>query len=85
MWVPRGSANAYKEASGWKDFQNIRELINGDANVDGVVNAADVVEVVNAVDGKPSNRFLPYNADQTGDGIDASDVDAIVNIILRND
>ena len=83
VWVPKGSANAYREADGWKDFNNIRELIKGDANVDGVVNVADVVEVVNAVNGKPSNRFLPYNADQNGNGVDASDVNAIVDIIMQ--
>ena len=83
VWVPKGSANAYREADGWKDFNNIRELIKGDANVDGVVNVADVVEVVNAVNGKPSNRFLPYNADQTGNGVDTSDVKAIVDIIMQ--
>ena len=83
LWVPKGSVNAYKKANGWNDFKNIRELIPGDANVDGVVNAADVVEVVNAVNGKPSNRFLQYNADQTGNGIDANDVKAIVDIIMQ--
>ena len=75
--------NAYKGANGWQDFNNIRELIPGDANVDGVVNVADVVEVVNAVNGKPSDRFLPYNADQTGNGVDANDVKAIVDIIMQ--
>jgi hypothetical protein len=83
LWVPEMSVNAYKEANGWKEFKNIRELLPGDANVDGVVNAADVVEVVNAIDGKPSDRFLQYNADQDGNGVDASDVNAIVDIIMQ--
>lgn len=26
VWVSKGSANAYKEANGWKDFLNIREF-----------------------------------------------------------
>ena len=83
LWVPKGSGNAYKKANGWKDFKIIRELIPGDANVDGVVNVADIVEVGNAVEGKPSERFLPYNADMDGNGIDASDVDAIVDGIMQ--
>lgn len=83
LWVPQGSLAAYQEANGWKNFKNIRELIPGDANVDGVVNAADVVEAVNAVNGRPSDRFLQYNADLNGNGVDASDVKAIVDIIMQ--
>ena len=51
----------------------------GDANVDGVVNAADIVEAINAKKNTPSTRFVQYNVDQTGNGIDASDINAIVN------
>ena len=51
----------------------------GDANVDGVVNAADIVEAINAKKNTPSTRFVQYNVDQTGNGVDASDINAIVN------
>ena len=54
----------------------------GDANVDGAVNAADVVEAVNAKKGSPSFRFLQYNVDQTGNGVDTSDINAVVNKAL---
>ena len=82
--VPKGSVEAYKEADGWKAYKDIlKELIPGDANVDGVVNIADIVEVVNAVEGKPSERFLPYNADMDGNGIDVDDVNAIVDSIMQ--
>ena len=83
LWVPQGSLATYQETNGWKKFKNIRELIPGDANVDGVVNAADVVEVVNAVDDKPSDRFLQFNADQDGNGVDADDANSIVDIIMQ--
>jgi len=83
VWVPRGCSKSYKEAEGWYYFQNIRELINGDTNVDGVVNVADIVETVNAVNGNPSDRFLLFNADQDGNSVDASDIDAIVKTIME--
>lgn len=83
LWVPQGSLATYQETNGWKKFKNIRELIPGDANVDGVVNAADVVEVVNAVDDKLSDRFLQFNADQNGNGVDADDANSIVDIIMQ--
>ena len=55
----------------------------GDANVDGVVNAADLVEALNAKKGTPSTRFIQYNADQTGNGVDANDIKAIVEKIMK--
>ena len=40
----------------------------GDANDDGKVNVADVVEVVNAKAGNPSASFSMTNADVDGNG-----------------
>lgn len=83
LWVPQGSLAAYNAADGWKLFQNIRELIPGDANLDGKADAADVVETVNAVKGSPSESFFLPNADQNGNKqADANDVRVIVNIIM---
>lgn len=83
LWVPLGSLAAYNAADGWKLFQNIRELIPGDANLDGKADAADVVETVNAVKGSPSESFFLPNADQNGNKqADANDVRVIVNIIM---
>ena len=42
----------------------------------------DVVEAVNAKKGSPSIRFIQYNVDQTGNGIDASDINAVVNKVM---
>ena len=82
LWVPRGCKGNYKNTDPWSSFLYTNELIMGDANVDGVVNAADVVEAVNAKKGSPSIRFIQYNVDQTGNGIDASDINAVVNKVM---
>ena len=55
----------------------------GDANGDGVVNAADIVEVVNYIKGISSDKFDASAADVNGDGnINIADVICIANIIL---
>ena len=58
-------------------------VLLGDANNDGVVNVADVVEMINARDNKPSAYFVMKNADFDGDGsITDADIDAVVKIIM---
>ena len=42
LYVPKGSKGYYQEASVWKDFKQIMELEQGDANGDGKVTIADV-------------------------------------------
>lgn len=59
------------------------EPVKGDANNDGMVNVADVVEMINARDNKPSAHFVMKNADFDGDGsITDADIDAVVKIIM---
>jgi hypothetical protein len=58
-------------------------IIKGDANSDGTVNAADIVEVVNYIMGNPSAKFNQEAADANGDGtVNAADIVTIVNIIM---
>ena len=58
-------------------------VLLGDANNDGVVNVADVVEMINARDNKPSAHFVMKNADFDGDGsVTDADIDAVVKIIM---
>jgi hypothetical protein len=58
-------------------------VTSGDANGDNVVNAADIVELVNSIMGKPSAKFNKSAADVNGDGVvNAADIVAIVNIIM---
>ena len=57
--------------------------VKGDANGDGVVNAADIVEVVNYIMGNPSEKFNVAAADVNGDNVvNAADIVSIVNIIM---
>ena len=58
--------------------------VKGDANDDLKVNAADLVEMVNAKNNKASDKFVLKNADIDGSGkITQSDIDAVVKIILK--
>ena len=54
LYVPVGAKARYQAAAGWKNFYNIveKDLLTetrGDVNGDGVVNAADIVEIVNII------------------------------------
>jgi hypothetical protein len=62
----------------------IEESIRGDANDDGVVDQADIEEVVNYIMGKASDIFNAENADVNKDGvIDATDLVEIVKICRK--
>ena len=58
-------------------------VTKGDANGDGTVNAADIVEIVNYIMGSASDKFNEAAADVNGDGVvNAADIVAVVNIIM---
>lgn len=58
-------------------------MLNGDVNGDNIVNAADIVEVINYITDKPSAIFNASAADMNNDGvINADDVTEIMNIIM---
>ena len=58
----------------------------GDANGDGTVNAADIVEIVNYIMGAPSAAFNEANADANGDGtVNAADIVVVVNMIMATE
>ena len=57
-------------------------ILLGDADGNGVVDAADVIEVSNKILGKPSAKFVEKNADVNGDGkVNAIDVVLIISMI----
>ncbi|MBR5720395.1 MAG: S8 family serine peptidase [Bacteroidales bacterium] len=57
--------------------------IPGDSNGDGVVNALDIVLVVNYIFGDAGDGFIFDNADINGDGvINALDIVSIINLIF---
>ena len=56
--MPAGAKEIYAATEGWKDFTNIVELtaetpdedtIRGDINNDGMVDIADITELVNII------------------------------------
>ena len=74
-----------KTASGttYGEEVTFKTPLPGDANDDGKVNAADVVETVNAKAGNPSASFNMTNADTDGNGsLTEADITAIANIIM---
>lgn len=83
VWVAEGCKEAYKEADGWKDFINIREILDGDVNSDGEVNEADVEAVVSYIMGNTPEVFNLEKADLNGDGkVNVADVTALINLFV---
>jgi hypothetical protein len=85
LYVPKGSKTLYWLHPYWEKFKNIEEIdddLVGDANSDGIVNAADIVEMVNYIIGKPSSTFNKHSADMNGDGVvNAVDVTLLIKAI----
>ena len=55
----------------------------GDADVNGIVNAADILEMVKYITGNPSKHFKMEDADANGDGmVNVADIVTIVNMIM---
>ena len=82
VWVPKGSLSAYKGANVWKDFANIFELVEGDLNLDDVVDQNDMDALVEFVMGKNPEGFYEGLADLNGDNkIDAADVVKMVDLL----
>ena len=66
-------------------YSSSDDFIAGDANGDGRVNVADIVEAINAMNGKASAKFKFSNADMNNDGtIDKTDINMVMNIIIGN-
>ena len=56
---------------------------SGDANGDGKVNVADIVEIVNYLHGTPSEKFNATEADISGNGkVDDTDVKILQEVIM---
>ena len=91
LYVPIGAIDKYKAKEGWKKFVFIEEgngdedlPMIGDANRDNIVNATDIVEVVNKIMGKPSKKFNQIAADVNNDGsVNDTDILKIVQIIME--
>ncbi|MDD6831734.1 MAG: leucine-rich repeat protein [bacterium] len=76
--------SAYRTASQWKVFTNIKDDLTeiGDINLDGNVEVSDVTTLVNMIHNGETANLVP--ADINADGkVNVSDVTALVNIILN--
>jgi len=63
---------------------NAQEIIKGDVNADGKINAADIVELNAYLMGKPSLRFHDSQADVNSDGtIDEADLKALTQLMMK--
>ena len=86
VWVPKGCANAYKEADGWNDFQNIKELASGDVNIDFEVNQTDLDATTSHIMDKDPEGFSEPLADlNCDDKVNAADVVKLVTILNLQD
>ncbi len=88
LYVPRGTAQAYKAAAGWSGFNKIEEIdvpiekTKGDINGDGVVDIIDANFLINyMLDGGDIDFEV---ADMNDDSlVDILDANAIINIIIN--
>ena len=63
----------------------VTNVIKGDANGDGEVNVSDIVEIVNYIMNKPSNKFVFAAADLNSDGeVNVTDIVKVVSIIMSS-
>ena len=90
LFIPVGSKAIYGAADYWKDFKEIveieTEVVLGDANGDGTVDANDIVDIVNHTMGNPTStgKFNKKAADINEDGVvNIADIVAISNIIMK--
>ena len=66
-------------------FNIIVNFIKGDANGDSEVNVSDIVEIVNYIMNKPSNKFIFSVADMDDDGkVDVTDIVKEVSLIMSS-
>ena len=80
--VPKGSKTKYQKTVGWSNFTNIKEILDGDVNLDGKVNDADVKDVASYIMGMTPNGFNKNAADVNNDNkVNAADLVLINNII----
>ena len=83
VWVPAGTIELYKATMPWSQFEDFREIVEGDIDCDGAVTAADVMMQYNRV--LNSDYSQPATCDVDGDGsITSADVTTVYNILLGN-
>ena len=84
LYVPAGTKEKYEATQGWNEFQNIKEYIDGDVNLDKKIDWDDMKALVDYIMGNAVDNFYEGLADLNGDGhIDAADVVKLVDMVNR--
>jgi len=82
LWVPKGRVAAYRVADVWEDFTNVKEIVDGDVNLDEKVNRNDQNAMVAHIMGEKPEGFYEGLADLNGDDdVNAADVVTLVDIL----
>ena len=82
LWVPKGSAAAYKEAYGFRDVREFTSLQKGDVNSDGKVDNDDLSDLVGYIMGNKPNGVTEESADVNGDTkVNVADVVALTTLL----
>jgi hypothetical protein len=78
--VPKGMKGSYLATDGWKEFSNIIEVVDGDANGDEEVNQQDVNDVESFILGERPAVFVRSAADMNGD----EKIDVVDIVLMQN-
>ena len=93
LYVPQGSADLYRNAPVWQRFVHIKEfdpnvptnVIEGDVNLDGEINIADVNTLVDLILSS-DQCIVDADTDVNQDGeINIADINAVINMILSGE
>ena len=86
IMVPKGCSAIYKNANGWRDFKNIKEIVVGDVCLDGLLNKDDLKTLVDCIMKREPEDFDKSLADLNGDeNVNAADVVKLVDILNVQD
>ena len=86
LHVPVGAKAKYEQTVGWKQFKTIIEdieavTLKGDVNGDGVVDVADIANIIDVMAQGTNNPQADVNGDGT---VDVADIAAIIDIMAKN-
>lgn len=84
LWVPKGCSEAYLDADGWSDFLNVKEIKEGDVNLDDEVDSDDRDAIVTFIMGRIPEVFYKCLADLNNDNkVNAADLVLFVNAVRQ--
>lgn len=87
LYVPHGTSSVYRSNQEWGPYfgQIVEMPLNGDANVDGVLNIADISDIIDYLLGNDMILFNVIAADMNGNGrVDLGDLAYLIDMILQS-